>query len=71
MKTKDISPIVSAAAAAGSVHSAQAQAQSAWDLVAQLKSKDEEVRGNAWAECRSGRRRRHRAGRQPLDRSRL
>jgi HEAT repeat protein len=46
MKTKEISPIVLAAAAAGSVHSAQAQ--SPWDLVARLKSQDQEVRGDAW-----------------------
>lgn len=46
MKTKEISPIVLAAAAAGSVQSAQAQ--SASDLVARLRSKDEEVRGDAW-----------------------
>ena len=49
MKTKDISPIVLAAAAAGSVHSAPAQ--SASDLVARLRSKDEEVRGDAWQQA--------------------
>jgi HEAT repeat protein len=49
MKTKEISPIVLAAAAAGSVISAQAQ--SASDLVERLKSKDEEVRGDAWQQA--------------------
>jgi len=46
MNTKEISPMVLAAAAAGSVYAAPAQ--SAWDLVERLKSEDEEVRGDAW-----------------------
>jgi HEAT repeat protein len=46
MKTTDISPIVLAGAAAALANSAQAQ--SASDLVGRLKSKDDDVRGDAW-----------------------
>ena len=49
MRTKDISPIVLASAAAGLATSAQAQ--SAADLVGRLKSKDDDVRGDAWQQA--------------------
>jgi HEAT repeat protein len=49
MNTKEISPLLLATAAAGSVHSAPAP--SASDLVARLRSKDEAVRGDAWQQA--------------------
>ncbi len=49
MTTKELSPLVMAGVAAGMAISSQAQ--SATDLVARLKSKDDDVRGDAWQQA--------------------